>query len=98
MLRLIQALTRLRIPAWPFPAAAALVEEDRARTRAELHVVHQWRYLGSVASPAELPRSSDTALPPFDVDVYRLVRRALDDPARVRVIDLSRGGAIAWSF
>ena len=95
MLRLIQALVRLRMTAWPFPGAIALVEEDRARTRAELHVVREWRYLGSTGSTAELPalQVTSTELPPFDVDVYRLVRRALDDRGHFRVVDLSSASA-----
>jgi hypothetical protein len=100
MLRLIQALARLRMAPWPFAAAIALVEEDRARTRAELHVLRDWRYVGSTASPADLPALQDLALPPFDVDVYRLLRRALEDRTRLRVIDLSvaSGREIAWAF
>jgi DNA polymerase-3 subunit epsilon len=100
MLRLIQALARLRMAPWPFSGAVALVEEDRARTRAELHVLRDWRYLGSTASPADLPALQDLALPPFDVDVYRLLRRALEDRTRLRVIDLSvaSGREIAWAF
>jgi DNA polymerase-3 subunit epsilon len=100
MLRLIQALVRLRMAPWPFPGAVALVEEDRARTRAELHVVRDWRYLGSTISPTDLPALHDSELPSFDVDVYRLVRRALDDATRLRIIDLSEAGSreIAWAF
>jgi DNA polymerase-3 subunit epsilon len=99
MLRLIEALARLRMAAWPFRGAAALLEEDRGRTRAELHVVRQWRYLGSTSSPAELPiLAGADALPPFDVDVYRLLRRALDDPGRLRIVDLSNSREIAWAY
>jgi DNA polymerase-3 subunit epsilon len=100
MLRLIEALARLRMPAWPFRGAAAVVEEDRARTRAELHLVREWRYLGSAQSPAQLPalESAGAGLPPFDVDVYRLLRRALDDPGRLRIVDLSKTGEIVWAY
>ena len=101
MLRMIQALARLRLPAWPFAGAIALVEEDRGRTRAELHLADAWRYLGSAAAPSDLPalQAAPNAAG-FDVDVYRLLRRALESPARIRVIDLSRQRAaeIEWAF
>jgi DNA polymerase-3 subunit epsilon len=98
LLRLIEALVRLRMPAWPFQGAIALVEEDRARTRTELHVLREWRYIGSTAAAADLPALGREAmrLPQFDVDVYRLVRRALDEGERFRVIDLHavHGGSV----
>jgi DNA polymerase-3 subunit epsilon len=92
MLRLVQALVRLRMPAWPFRGSIALVEEDAARTRRELHLLRDWRYLGSAACVADLADTPSPVLPPFDVDVYRLLRRALDDRARYRVLDLSLPG------
>jgi DNA polymerase-3 subunit epsilon len=100
MLRVIHALARLRMAAWPFRSAIALVEEDRARTRAELHLLREWRYLGSAASPVELTllQRDNAPLPPFDVDVYRLLRRALDDHGRFRVIDLAATDETAWAF
>jgi DNA polymerase-3 subunit epsilon len=102
MLRLIQALARLRIPAWPFRGAVALVEEDHARTRAELHVVRDWRYLGSTPSPSDLPAllAANRDERGFDVDTYRLVRRALDDARRFRVIELGAAGApdVEWVY
>lgn len=98
-LRLAHALLRLRMPAWPYRAAVAIVEQDAAHTRAELHVARGWRYLGSARSPAELPELMEDAraLPPFDVDVYRLLKRAFDDARRFDVIDLSVAPLrIAW--
>jgi DNA polymerase-3 subunit epsilon len=95
MLRLVQALARLRMPAWPFAGSIALVEEDSARTRCELHLMRDWRYLGSAASVGELlDVHGHAALPAFDVDVYRLLRRALDDRVRYPVLDLSRPGVV----
>jgi DNA polymerase III subunit epsilon len=102
MLRLIQALSRLRIAPWPFSGPVALVEEDYARTRAELHVVRDWRYVGSTPSPADLPAlmAESRCARAFDVDAYRLVRRALDEPRRFRTIDLTRARTedVEWAY
>jgi DNA polymerase-3 subunit epsilon len=97
LLRLVQALVRLRMKAWPFAGTVALVEEDRAQTRTDFHVLRDWRYLGSVRSAADLPALPVGVgkPPPFDVDVYRLLRRAVDDGARFRVIHLSDPGGQA---
>lgn len=86
-LRLVQALARLRLAPWPFPGAIALVEEDPARTRRELHVVRDWRHLGSARTRAEAFELLDvgTRTPAFDVDIYRLLKRALDETGRFGV-------------
>jgi DNA polymerase-3 subunit epsilon len=120
-LRLMQALLRLRMRAWPYTGAVVIVEQDPARTRRELHLVNAWRYLGSAQTDAELhelmrashsfptgeeepgmrangpfPAAAEgpevrpkPALPPFEMDVYRLLTRALDDNRRFQVVDLS---------
>jgi DNA polymerase-3 subunit epsilon len=100
-LRLIQALHRTRIPEWPYAGPVAILERDFARTRAELHVARDWRYLGSAREPSEAPALLDPAvpLPAFDIDVFRLLQRCLQDPKRYRLIEptqLSRGTAQEW--
>jgi len=86
-LRLAQALARLRLAAWPFPGPIAIVEEDPLGTRRELHVADDWRYLGSASSPAEareLAVDSRDA-PTFDIDIFRVLARALADAGRYRL-------------
>jgi DNA polymerase-3 subunit epsilon len=89
-LRLMQALSRLRMRPWPWPGAVALAEQDPAHTRSELHLLHAWRYLGSADALGELRELAQRArsLPPFDVDVYRLLSRALTHDSRARVVEL----------
>jgi DNA polymerase-3 subunit epsilon len=89
MLRVGLALRRLRIPAWPFPGPIAIVEEDAARTVCEYHVAIHWRYLGSARDPEELMGLAAAPAPPFDVDTYRILQRALRDLPAMRVIDLA---------
>lgn len=91
-MRAIQALSRLRLPAWPFAGAVGLIEHDRDRTRSEVLVVDAWRYLGSARDDAELAdlRARPSVLPAFDVDVFRLLRRALAQRPRDAIVELPR--------
>jgi DNA polymerase-3 subunit epsilon len=97
MLRLAQALVRLRIAEWPFPGPAGLLERDAECTRSELHVVRGWRYVGSARTPDDAAEVVEQAHrpPPFDVEVYRVLRSALQGERRCKAIDLS-GGLSAW--
>jgi hypothetical protein len=62
-LRLMQGLLRLRMRPWPYAGAVAIVEQDAARTRTELHVVNAWRHLASVRTEAELQEEYEYDLP-----------------------------------
>lgn len=75
----MQALQRLRMPAWPYRGAVALVEDDAIAGRRELHLLDRWRYLGSVLGDSGVDDwAADAAqLPRFDVDIFRQLRRAL---------------------
>lgn len=74
-LRLMSGLLRLRLQAWPHPGPA-LLREGR-----QLHLIHAWRYLGSVqagepeATQAELHSLLSFPLPAFDKDIYRILVR-----------------------
>ncbi|MCC6472190.1 MAG: hypothetical protein IT514_00450 [Burkholderiales bacterium] len=77
-MRLVQALSSLRIRSWPFAGAIALRESAGA---GEIHVFDRWCHLGRAASDAQLAELLDA--PPrlaFDPGVYRVLRRALDMP------------------
>ncbi len=86
-LRLAQALARLRLPPWPFAGPIAIVEEDPLGTRRELHVTDDWRYLGSAYSSAEAHElaTDNRHRPPFDVDMFRILARALAETGRYRI-------------
>jgi DNA polymerase-3 subunit epsilon len=53
--RLAAALAALPSLAWPWRGPVGVVEEDRARDATELHVIHQWCYLGTAKSEDEVP-------------------------------------------
>jgi DNA polymerase-3 subunit epsilon len=68
-MRLVAALTALKLAAWPF-AGPALIREG-----AEAHLVEGWRYLGTARSDDELAGLLETGRPQFDRDTYRILAR-----------------------
>ena len=84
-LRLLAALTGLRIACWPHPGAIGLVERwpsdaDPAGKTVEamqqIHVVRNWCYLGSAASLEQARRLGRTVAG-FDADGYKILCRPL---------------------
>ncbi|WP_458526298.1 exonuclease domain-containing protein [Onishia taeanensis] len=77
-----EALERLRIQQWPWPGRVAIGEgEAHGQVDGALtwHVVDHWCYLGSVESldDASLAALEDQPVH-FDIDTYKILRRALD--------------------
>jgi len=69
--RLLMALARHRVPAWPYQGPVGL-KEDRA-----LHVIDAWCYLGTASSDEEVIDLLTEGKPVFDLDVYKILRKAL---------------------
>jgi len=76
--RLRLALASLRLKSWPFPGAVGIRERSPAGDGSVLHVVAQWRHLGTAANDTEVAalveRGTDG---PFDADAYRIIARCL---------------------
>jgi hypothetical protein len=97
--RLLAALERQRIAAWPFPGPVLLHEEATGariagRPRRHYHLLHHWSYQGSF----ENRRSAGAAArrqPPlvFDRDAYRIVLSALRHN-RCELLDARDGVAL----
>ena len=68
-LRLIAALSSLRIKTWPFSGPAYLREGD------EILLIHQWAYLGSARSEQEVWSILDGHHARFDKDTYRILSK-----------------------
>ncbi len=86
--RLAAALAALKSLAWPWRGPVGVVEEDAAREATELHVIHQWCYLGTAKSDAEVPELLDGARRlRFDLDQYKILVRHLS-AKRTRVVEL----------
>ena len=68
--RLLSSQEGLRIACWPYPGAIALVE--RSASDNQLHVIHNWTYLGSVSEAAQA-KALTTQAPGFDADGYKIL-------------------------
>jgi DNA polymerase-3 subunit epsilon len=92
MIRLAGALARLRLAPWPFAGRIALREADTYRGVTEIHVLDQWRHLGSARTEMELAEVLERSeLPPFDIDHYRLLTRHLNrGPDVSLLVDLAK--------
>jgi DNA polymerase-3 subunit epsilon len=75
--RLETALAGLRVETWPFRGPVALVEQGEERH--DVHVVHNWCYLGTARSEDEVWAllNEAPARPTFDIDTYKILTRAL---------------------
>jgi DNA polymerase-3 subunit epsilon len=87
--RLAAALAGLRNLAWPWRGPVGVIEEDAAREASELHVVHQWCYLGTAKSEADVPELLEGAHRlAFDPDQYKILAKHLGG-GRARVVELA---------
>ncbi|MGE5385349.1 MAG: exonuclease domain-containing protein [Betaproteobacteria bacterium] len=66
-IRLMEALSRLKLKTWPFPGPALLKENGAA------HVIDAWCYLGKATSDEEIEALLAAAKPSFDRDTYRIL-------------------------
>jgi DNA polymerase-3 subunit epsilon len=83
------ALRGLKTAAWPWRGPIAIVEEDRDREAADLHVVHHWCLLGTAHSEAEVAELLEgEPRPQFDLDHYKILARHLAR-GRTRVVELA---------
>ena len=86
--RLAAALGVLKTLAWPWRGPVGVVEEDPERETTDLHLVHQWCYLGTAKSAAEVPELLEGARRlRFDLDQYQILARHLT-AKRARVVEL----------
>ena len=76
--RMMAALARLKLQAWPYPGPIGLVERDDFRDVEEIHVVDGWRYLGTARDQTELDAlRADGGQVSFDLDIYKLLKAHL---------------------
>lgn len=68
-MRLMTALTSIKLVSWPFPGPALIREGDEA------HLIEGWRYLGTARSDDELHALLDAPRPAFDRDAYKLLAK-----------------------
>lgn len=68
-MRLMTALTGLKLVSWPFPGPAVIREGDEA------HLIAGWRYLGTAKAESELGDLLEAPRPAFDRDIYRILAK-----------------------
>ncbi|MBI2277871.1 MAG: 3'-5' exoribonuclease [Dechloromonas sp.] len=68
-MRLVGALARLKLAAWPLNGPALIREGE------DTHLVDGWRYLGTVNSEADIHARLATSRPPFDRDTYKILAK-----------------------
>jgi DNA polymerase-3 subunit epsilon len=66
-LRLLAALHALALKPWPYDGPVGVKEGE------QLHVIKQWRYLGTALTEADLAEVMTTPSPAFDADIYKLL-------------------------
>jgi len=73
--RMMAALAKLKLQAWPYPGAIGVVERNDFLDEEDIHVVDGWRFLGTAKCEADihelLSRPVDAQ---FDMDTYKLLK------------------------
>lgn len=76
--RLMAALAKLKLKAWPYPGPIGLIERNDFLDQQEVHLVDGWRYLGTAKSEDELHALlAQAGQAPFDMDTYKLLKTQL---------------------
>lgn len=81
-LRIQMALQKLKVSIWPYPAAIGIKEGD------DIHVFDHWCYLGSAINESEVEELLRDGAPEFDLDIYKLIKKALQSTPTTDIVDL----------
>jgi DNA polymerase-3 subunit epsilon len=65
------ALDLFKVQVWPYQGPIAIKEAGH------LHVIDQWRYLGTAINEEELYELADSGEGEFDLDIYKILKKAL---------------------
>jgi DNA polymerase-3 subunit epsilon len=68
-MRLVGALTGLKLVSWPYAGPALIREGDEA------HLIDGWRYLGTVSSDEDIHALLAAPRPPFERDTYKILAK-----------------------
>ncbi|HSD37015.1 MAG TPA: exonuclease domain-containing protein [Rhodocyclaceae bacterium] len=79
-LRLLAALSGLKLRAWPYAGPTIFAEHDDAHSRSAFHVFDHWCHLGSFDTHAEAITCMAQPERRFDAEKYRLLQRWLTQP------------------
>ncbi|MDB5887725.1 MAG: dnaQ [Rhodocyclales bacterium] len=76
-LRLLTALSALKLRAWPYPGTTIFAEHDEAHQRSAFHVFDHWCHLGSFDTHADAADCTARSKRCFDAEKYRVLHRWL---------------------
>jgi DNA polymerase-3 subunit epsilon len=85
-IRLMGALARMMVQAWPFPGPVGIRETANWGSMTEIHLVDRWACLGSVKSEQEIPEIL-SARPVFELEVYKILTHYFKQ-AKIDIIPL----------
>ena len=89
--RLMSALAKFKLTAWPYQGPVGLLESDEFGMRTDFHLVDRWRYLGTVHNEQSLFERQESgengASIAFDPDNYRIFKKFLQT-GKIRVIPI----------
>ena len=81
-LRLQTALLKLKVAIWPYPGAIGIREGE------DLHIFDHWCYLGNAINDQEIEELLQSGEPEFDLDIYKLIKKALKSLPKENVLNL----------
>ena len=82
-LQLKTALELFKVQVWPYPGAIAIKEGG------EMIVIDRWCYLGTAINQDELYELAESGDVEFDLDIYKIVKKALSGAYKNQVIQLN---------
>ena len=83
-LKLQTALNLYKVQVWPFDGAIAIKDGE------SMVVIDKWCYLGIANNHEELYSLAESAKAEFDLDIYKIVKKAITGSHKQHVIQLSK--------
>lgn len=82
-LQLKTVMELFKVQVWPYSGAIAIEEGG------EMIVIDKWCYLGTAINQDELFELAESGDAEFDLDIYKIVKKALSGPYKKQVIEFS---------
>ena len=80
-LKLKTALELFKVQVWPYEVPIAIKEGG------EMIVIDKWCYLGTAINQDELYELAESGEAEFDLDIYKIVKKALSGPYKNQILD-----------
>ena len=80
-LKLKTALELFKVQVWPYEGPIAIKEGG------EMIVIDKWCYLGTAINQDELYELAESGEAEFDLDIYKIVKKALSGPYKNQILD-----------